>query len=241
IGAGQSALETAALLSECGAEPLLIARRPTVFWAQKPVTDRPLIQRMRAPISPLAGPDLQMWLYSKAIGKFRFFSPESRLRRGAGLRRGWKTLGPGGAWWVRDRVDQRIPLMLGYTIVDAREDGDALLVRVASNGSEQELQVDHVIAGTGYKVDIDRLSFLAPQLLAEIRRVGTNPQLSAHFESSAAGLYFTGPPATGTFAPAMRFVFGSAFASHRIAGHRALRSKAPRRRPAAVAEAGAEA
>lgn len=224
IGAGQSALETAAILAESGADPIVIARRPAVFWSQKLVTSRPLRERVSAPISPMTGPNLKMWIYTRRIGVFRLFSPETRLRRG------WKTLGPGGAWWLRERVEPRIRLLAGYSIVEAREDEGTVRLSIANGDDRQDLVVDHVIGCTGYAVDIARFGFLDAEVRDRIRRVGTNPELSAHFESSVPGLYFTGPAATGTFGPAMRFVYGTSFAGRRLASHRSLRSRTPRRR-----------
>lgn len=50
VGAGQSALETAALLHENGANARLVARAPGIAWNGKPLLpDRPLWSRMREP------------------------------------------------------------------------------------------------------------------------------------------------------------------------------------------------
>jgi hypothetical protein len=79
--------------------------------------------------------------------------------------------------------------------------------------------VHHVIAATGYRVSVDRLDFLVPDLRARVELVGGAPRLSAFFESSVGGLYFIGLPAGHTFGPAMRFVFGSRLAARRITAH----------------------
>jgi hypothetical protein len=81
--------------------------------------------------------------------------------------------------------------------------------------------VDHVLAATGYEVDVTRYSFLAPELLAGVDRVGGSPRLDHGFESSVHGLYFLGAPAAWSFGPYMRFVAGTSFAGPRLA--RAIR------------------
>jgi hypothetical protein len=87
-----------------------------------------------------------------------------------------------------------------------------------ADGRPEKLQVDHVIAGTGYRVDVERLSFMDPQLRSAVRRVaGTWPALDKTFESSVPGLFFVGLPAAATFGPLLRFVHGSRFTAPRVA------------------------
>jgi len=76
--------------------------------------------------------------------------------------------------------------------------------------------VDHVLLATGYQVDISRYRFLAPKLVASIRRTDGYPQLDSGFECSAPGLHFVGAPAAWTFGPLMRFVAGSEFTSRAL-------------------------
>jgi hypothetical protein len=61
---------------------------------------------------------------------------------------------------------------------------------------------DHVIAATGYCLDLHRLSILGPELLHTIRQIGGQPELSGNFESSVPGLYFLGPLSANCFSPA---------------------------------------
>ena len=53
IGAGQSALEAAALLNEAGARPILLVRASSILWHSRYSRERSLWQRMRAPLSGL--------------------------------------------------------------------------------------------------------------------------------------------------------------------------------------------
>ena len=73
-----------------------------------------------------------------------------------------------------------------------------------------------MIAGTGYRVTVDALGMLAPELRAQIARSASAPRLRTSFESSVPGLYFSGLAAAATFGPLMRFVAGTAFAARRI-------------------------
>ena len=73
-----------------------------------------------------------------------------------------------------------------------------------------------MIAATGYRLDLDRLSILDEELRRGVARVGGAPQLSAHFESSVPGLHFLGPLSANCFGPAMRFVLGAEFTATRL-------------------------
>jgi len=84
-----------------------------------------------------------------------------------------------------------------------------------SDGTER--CADHVLLGTGYRVDIGHYSFLDPGLLASIRQVNGYPRLDAGFETSVPGLHFLGAPAAWSFGPLMWFVAGTEFASTALA------------------------
>jgi hypothetical protein len=98
-------------------------------------------------------------------------------------------------------------------------DGGKVRLSVDVGGVPREEEVDHVLAGTGFEVDVDRIPFLDPELRAEIRRVERAPALSRHFESTARGLYFVGAAAAFSFGPLFRFVAGARVASPVIARH----------------------
>ena len=84
-------------------------------------------------------------------------------------------------------------------------------------GREKGLVADHVVCGTGYETDIDRLPFLGPELTARIARIRRAPRLSLQFESSVPGLYFVGQAASFSFGPILRFVCGAEFAAPAVA------------------------
>jgi hypothetical protein len=92
-------------------------------------------------------------------------------------------------------------------------------LRVREAGEERELSADHVVAGTGFEVAVDRLPFLAPDLCARIRRIERAPKLSRHFECSVPGLFFVGPASAFSFGPLFRFVVGAEYTAPTLARH----------------------
>ena len=92
------------------------------------------------------------------------------------------------------------------------------------DGAQREL--DHVVLGTGYRVDVARYPFLDSGLLAELERANGYPVLRRGLESSVPGLHFVGAPAAWSFGPTMRFVSGSWYCgrsvARAIAGERAV-------------------
>jgi hypothetical protein len=218
IGAGQSALETAALLHEAGARAHLLARRRKVLWADAPTNGGPR-PVLRKPDSPL-GPGWS--LYAVSHGPTLVTQLPGRSRRML-VRR---ILGPSGAWWLRDRVVGVIDVREGWRLEQATVDGGRVLLRgrTAENVAD-ELAVDHVIASTGYRVDPGALPFLRPDLCARIRRVYGWPVLSRRSESSVPGLFFTGLTSAATFGPLLRFVAGTSFAAPRTAAAAAAASE----------------
>jgi Pyridine nucleotide-disulphide oxidoreductase len=213
VGAGQSALEVAGLLSEHGAHPNLIVRNPSVAW--NPPSEkaaRPLLRRMRAPTTPL-GHGWKLWACSELMPVLRLLPSSMRTRVA------WEILPPAGAWWLHNRVEQRVPVSLGNRITHVAEEGDGLRITLRSGRGERDLLVDRLIAGTGYRVSLERLDFIAPELRTEVELVRGAPRLSAHFESTVRNLHFVGLAAANTFGPSMRFVCGTGFAARRVARH----------------------
>ena len=216
IGAGQSALEAAALLQEAGARPQILVREDSVLWQTRISQSRSLWRRLRSPISGLGtGP--------KAWGLTHFPGAMHRLPNEWRTRFVKNHLPAEGAWWLRDRVEQRVPIHLGTMVVEAREVAGrvALRLHTAKERSDRQLVVDHVIAGTGYDVDVERLDFLQPKLRSRIQRLERAPTLNATFETSVPGLRFIGPAAAMSFGPLFRFVVGAEYAARIISSHAA--------------------
>jgi len=211
IGGGASALDLAGLLKEAGANVQLASRRKElVFHSQPTGKPRSLWQQIRHPKSGL-GPGMRSRFYADAPAAF-YHLPESLRMKIVG-----RALGPSGGWFIRDKVIGKMPLHLGYTPQDARvQNGKVHLTLRAEDGSTRELTTEHVIAATGYKVDLDRLQFLSPEIRNSIKAVNRTPVLSSNFESSVPGLYFAGVSAANSFGPVMRFAFGAGFAARTL-------------------------
>ena len=75
---------------------------------------------------------------------------------------------------------------------------------------------DHVLLSTGYRIDIARLGFIAPELLRRIRCADGSPVLATGFESTVRGLHFVGSNAVHSFGPLMRFVAGTRYAARHL-------------------------
>ncbi|MEU1293079.1 FAD-dependent oxidoreductase [Streptomyces sp. NPDC005840] len=209
VGAGQSALETAALAAEAGARVRVVARGRGRVAFGAPPWEQP---RLR-PESPF-GRAWSLWALSYHAQPYRYLPEGARhylVRR---------VLGPLGAWWLRERFEGRVRVGDVERIVGAEPDGPgaALTVRTHGGGVER-LTADHVLAATGYRVDIAAMDFLGEGLRTRLAVSRGAPRLGAGYVSSVPGLYFTGLPAAASYGPVMRFVCGTEFASPRLARH----------------------
>ncbi|MFG2965733.1 FAD-dependent oxidoreductase [Streptomyces sp. NPDC048288] len=215
VGGGQSALESAALLHEAGAEAQVLVRERKVLWGMTPDLARPWAQRLAKPASPL-GTGWVLAAVCAAPGSVRWCPPAARLLL---FRR---ALGPSGGWWLRDRVEGVVRVRTSRRVTGAAVSGPAVRLDVAGPGGEREsLTVDHVLAATGYRLDLAALPFLSASVRRAVACVPGSraPALRGTFESSVPGLYFTGSLAAPMFGPMMRFVAGTEFAAGRIARH----------------------
>ena len=203
IGAGQSALETAALLHEAGAQVTILVRRGRVEWNQ-PSKPRPLLERIITPDAGVAS-GWRSWAISEMPRTFRqVFAPTKRHGFVA------DAYGASGSWWLRDRVDRRIEILLGcHTETASLTDGNVRL-NISSPDGAREIITSHVIAATGYRVNIERLPYLDKDLLSGIRReAGGIPELSSTYETSVPGLFIVGITSSPVFGPIMRFMYGA--------------------------------
>jgi FAD-dependent urate hydroxylase len=227
LGGGQSALESAALLHESGARVRVVVRAPRVMWNGPPLPpDRPLLRRMREPEAGL-GSGWATWFYSTRPGLYRHLPRATRVHRAR------TALGPAGACWLRPRIEDVVPVLTGHALDWARPEADGVRLGLVNRaGSRTELTADHVIAGTGYRSDLRRLSFLPDALRARLRTVAGTPVVDRHYQSSVPRLYFAGPGVAPTFGPVMRFVFGAAHAAPAIT--RGLTVAASRRAGVAI-------
>lgn len=204
IGAGQSALESAALLHEAGARVRVIARKDQVIWNPAPSTEqRSFIDSIRRPESGLGLGWRSVAVCELPQAFRRMFPADKRHRFVAGS---W---GPTGAWWLRERFEHRVDTLLSSRILSANRAGERVRLVLEQPSGPSELETDHVICGTGFKVDVDRMDILDPALRASIAREGAAPRLDARYQTSVAGLFVVGIASAPTFGPVMRFMFGA--------------------------------
>jgi cation diffusion facilitator CzcD-associated flavoprotein CzcO len=210
VGCGQSALESGALLHEGGAEVEVIGRSRTIHWLQGRLSKtlhhglgRVTRRLLYAPtdVGPagvsqlMARPDLLRRLPR---------SLQDKLSR--------RCIRPAGARWLVERL-RDVPITLGRTIVSTAVVGDRVKVTL-DDGSERV--ADHLLLGTGYRIDISKYEFLAPELAQSIEQVNGYPRLKKGLETSVAGLHILGAPAAWSFGPLMRFVSGAGYAARSL-------------------------
>jgi hypothetical protein len=79
--------------------------------------------------------------------------------------------------------------------------------------------VDHILLGTGYKVDASTYEFLSPKLAQSIRTFHGYPCLTDGFQTSVPRLHILGAPAVWSFGPLMQFVVGTHYSSRSLLRH----------------------
>jgi FAD-dependent urate hydroxylase len=224
IGAGQSALETAALLHEQGAAVNVIARGPALQWARPNPEHLTLAGRIRRPVTKLC----EGWwcVFDSTPAVFRLLPEDKRVTIARTF------LGPSGSWWLRDRVEGVIDVLTNHRVREATPQANG--VRLTLDGATKTMDVDHVVAGTGFHVDVARLSFLPQDLLGKIPSAKGYPVLSRAGESAVPGLYFAGALAAGSLGPSERFIAGTHNAAAVLARSVARRAQAGTRRSTRV-------
>ncbi|HET9790180.1 MAG TPA: NAD(P)-binding domain-containing protein [Candidatus Angelobacter sp.] len=227
IGAGQSALESAALLQEAGARVRVIVRESKLAWNAPRNGHNALKEKIMRPESGL-GFGWESMAISELPQWFRRLFPVDLRHRYVA-----KTWGPTGAWWLKQRVEGRMEILVNHKVLSARQEQGRVRLEVQgpddlqNNGLENDglrndgpktgalktIWTDHVIAATGYKVDLERIDCLAPELRQSIAREHAAPVLNSQFETSVPGLFMVGIASAPTFGPVMRFMFGAKHAA----------------------------
>jgi Pyridine nucleotide-disulphide oxidoreductase len=220
IGSGASAIDLAALLHEKGASVSLVARAAELKFAPLPGAQQSLLGRLADPLRRLAYPGSGIgagWLLKAcADAPWLIHALPERWR----LHLVRTTLGPLGGASMKDRVVGKFPLRLGCTLESAETRGGKVHLHLAlRDGTKETLQTDHIIAATGYKIDLGRLGFIDPWLLTRIHTAESAPILSMNYESSIPGFHFIGAASANSFGPVARFAFGAIHPSVRLARH----------------------
>jgi FAD-dependent urate hydroxylase len=210
IGAGQSALEACGLLVAHGATTRIVARGNDPWFSGKLPATRTLGERWKQPLTVL-GPGRVNWVLENLPWLARHLPEERRIRFTR------RHAGPFGTWWVAEQIGDAVQVLSKTRITAASDRGNGISLTLSGPAGESELITDHVIAGTGYEVDVDRIPFLDESLRTSITRIERAPRLDGSFQSSVDGLYFVGPAAAFTFGPLLRFTCGADFAAPRLA------------------------
>jgi predicted ATP-grasp superfamily ATP-dependent carboligase/pyruvate/2-oxoglutarate dehydrogenase complex dihydrolipoamide dehydrogenase (E3) component len=207
LGAGQSSFESAALLAESGATVEILVRAPEIRWLKSAGFhgEWHAIHAILYPeteVGPLG--------FNHVIAHPRLFR---QLPYNLQKYLTYTAVRPMVSDWLAPRVaGSRIDT--GRTVSSAIKAAKGLQLTL-DDGTTRD--ADHVMLATGYRIDISRYGFIAPDLLKSIERFGGFPVLSISFESSVPGLYFVGAPATHSFGPLVRFVAGTKYSGRAVA------------------------
>jgi FAD-dependent urate hydroxylase len=191
IGSGQSAIETAALVKEAGAQVEVIMRAPRIRWLRGAVKLRDQLGplgRLMFPWTDVGSPPLNQVIARPAL--FRTLPAAARVTIDR------RTMRASVAAWLKPRIDG-VRLSTSRTVLD-----DASVRKF-----------DHVVLATGFRINLARLSFLNRELLAAIQRTAGYPHLKCGFESSVHGLHFIGATAAYSFGSVTRFVAGTTYSA----------------------------
>jgi len=207
VGGGQSALESAALICEAGGHARVIARSQRIHWlggwASKTLHHRLGALTRKVLYAPT---DVGPAGISQLVARPYLLQ---RLPRALQDKLRARAVRPAGARWLADRLNE-VPIELGRSVISAVAGDSKVRVRL-DDGTERT--VDHVLLGTGYRVDMGRYEFLSPELRSRIAVIHGYPHLRLGLETSVPGLHIVGAPAAWSFGPIMQFVSGSHFAS----------------------------
>ena len=220
VGAGQSAVESAALLAASGAHVELIARSSRIRWLvyERGMRVPSLVRALVYPPTDV-GPPLLNWVV--AVPELYRVLPARLQQRVA-----HRCIRPAAAHWLRSRM-RTVRMTTGRRVVEATPTEAGLRLRLSDHS---ERFVDHLLLATGYQMDVTRLSFLADDIADGLAVHDGYPSLSRGLESSVPGLHFVGAAAAESFGPIMRFVVGTVYAAH------AVRQRVLEERPPRVAE-----
>jgi FAD-dependent urate hydroxylase len=213
IGSGQSALESAALLFESGADVQVVGRARQIHWLQGTLSSTlhhrlgKTVRRFLYAPTDVGPAGISQLLARPNILKFLPRDIQDKLRK--------RAIRPAGARWLVARLHD-VPITLGCSVGSIIPHGESMKV---SLGNGKDLVVDHVLLGTGFQIDVSKYEFLAPDLLRQVERVNGFPKLKTGLETSVSGLHVIGAPASYSFGPLLMFVSGSRFASQSLTRH----------------------
>jgi FAD-dependent urate hydroxylase len=204
VGGGQSAIESAVLLNEAGANVEVLARGSQIRWLGRSAGLHRFAGRLLYAPSDV-GPAGVSWIVA-APWAFRKIPRPIQDPLAA------RCIRPAASGWLVPRVEG-VRITTATTIESARASNSHVELEL-NDGTRRE--VDHVLLATGFSVDIERYVFLGEGVLPQIDRVNGSPRLNSDFESSVPGLYFVGASASWSFGPLARFVAGADYAARAV-------------------------
>jgi FAD-dependent urate hydroxylase len=181
LGSGQSAWEAAGLLHREGADVELVYRKDGANYAGSRENEIAL----------------------RDVGDIFYTLPLEEKKQG------WGQSAGSVAHFLKPYVDGIVPENSGVAVVKVEQVNDEEIRLVLSNGTEKI--VNHIIAATGFHINLDKVPFFNPELLMGIEREEEYtqfPKLNESFESSVPGLYFAGPLSSHSHGPTFRFILG---------------------------------
>jgi FAD-dependent urate hydroxylase len=211
IGGGQSALEGAALLHENGASAEVVARTKKINWLQGWASKTlhhglgKFTNRLLYAPTDVGPAGVSQLMARPDLVKMLPRSLQNRLRI--------RSVRPAGARWLVDRLKD-VPIRLNTSVSSFNITGDKITVRL-SDGSSRT--VDHILLGTGYRVDVSKYAFLSPGIVNSLKLFSGFPILAEGMETSVPGLHILGAPGIWTFGPLLQFVSGTHYACKSLA------------------------
>jgi len=211
VGSGQGAVEAAAVALDEGAASVELIARSRIHW----FADRErhqargrlgrILYDLAYPVVGYGPPPLNRLVLHPDLFAALPWRLRERITR--------RLLRPGGSAFLRERLSGRAAFTEERRVV--RATGTGPLELELDDGTTRE--VDLVVLGTGYRFDVERLSFLDEELRAGIRTAHGWPVLDRRFQTTAENVFVAGFAAEGRFGPLSRFVLGADFAARRVA------------------------
>lgn len=181
LGSGQSAWEAAGLLHREGADVELVYRKEGPNYAGSRENEIAL----------------------RDVGDIFYNLPLEEKKPG------WGQSSGSVAHFLKPYVEGIVPQNAGVAVEKVEQINEDEMKLVLSNGTEKI--VNHIIAATGFHINLDKVPFFNTELLATIEReegYSQFPKLNEAFESSVPGLYFAGPLSSHSHGPTFRFILG---------------------------------
>ncbi|WP_176483717.1 NAD(P)-binding domain-containing protein [Bacillus sp. FJAT-45066] len=181
LGSGQSAWEAAGLLYREGAEVELVYRKEGPNYAGSRENEIAL----------------------RDVGDIFYNLPLEEKKPGWGQSQG------SVAHFLKPYVEGLVPQNANSVIEKIEQVNDEEARLLLSDGTEKI--VNHIIAATGFHINVDKVPFFNQEILTLLDRengFAQFPKLNESFESSLPGLYFAGPLSSHSHGPTFRFILG---------------------------------